>query len=80
MMRQGYLHMNYAIRSCDFHRHFRDDIYLAIRMLLWVLQQLRKKDLDTWSHVQPGYYSMWLGSLHLFKADYQPLFGHGRTE
>lgn len=74
IQRNGYLHIHYPIRSCDFFRHFRDDLYLTTRLLLWVLDELRKKD-ESWNNVQPGFYSMWIGSLHMFINDYNLLFG-----
>lgn len=43
MMRQSKLHCWYTIRSCDAIRHFRDDVYLAARLQLWVLNELRRK-------------------------------------
>lgn len=72
-MRNGRLNIHYPIRSCDFYRHFRDDIYLAVRLTLWLLDQLRQRD-PSWKNVQPGIYSMWIGSLHLFVNDYAHLF------
>lgn len=75
IMRQGYLHVHYPIRSCDFYRHFRDDIYLCVRLTLWLLDQLTRKNQQTWSRVKPGYFSMWIGSLHIFINDYTKLFG-----
>ena len=78
IMREGYLHIVYWLRSCDLVRHFRDDIYLTIRLLLWVLDELRKEDPETWSSVQPGTYTMHITSLHIFKGDYQPLFGESK--
>ncbi len=75
MMRHGYLHIHYPIRSCDFYRHFRDDLYLTTRLLLWVLDELRQRD-DGWHAVKPGFFSMWIGSLHLFINDYNRLYGN----
>ena len=74
MMRSGYLNIFYPIRSCDYYRHFRDDIYLAVRLLLWVLDELRSVDPKVWDQVRPGYYSMWIGSLHVFVNDFIKLF------
>ena len=31
--------VTYLIRSCDFVRHFRDDVYMAARLLQWVYTQ-----------------------------------------
>lgn len=75
MMRNGFLHCHYPIRSCDFYRHFRDDIYLAVRLTMWLHEQLIALDPMTWKKVELGRYSMWIGSLHVFVNDYQKLFG-----
>lgn len=72
MMRDNHLHVFYPIRSCDLWRHFRDDIYLAVRLTLWMLKKLRARD-DAWNHVSPGMFSMWIGSLHVFENDYHAL-------
>lgn len=69
------LHINYVLRSCDFYRHFRDDIYLTIRLLFWVLEQLQKGDPTNWARVRPGIYSMWITSLHLFQNDRRAIYG-----
>lgn len=74
MMRNNNLNVYYPIRSCDYHRHFRDDIYLCVRLTLWLLDQLRARDPKTWKKVKPGMYHMWIGSLHVFVNDYQKLF------
>lgn len=83
MMRNGFFHVGYWLRSCDFVRHFRDDIYLTVRLALWVLDRLRIKAtmeedaraLELWTSVKPGMYTMWMTSLHMFKNDYRMLFG-----
>lgn len=73
IMRNGQLNVHYPIRSCDFYRHFRDDVYLAVRLTLWLLDRLREKD-PSWKAITPGIYSMWIGSLHLFVNDYILLY------
>jgi hypothetical protein len=77
MLRQGKLHTFYPIRSCDYYRHFFDDIYLTARLTLWLLDQLRAHphQKGNWREVQPGTFSMWIGSLHMFRNDYIKLFG-----
>lgn len=67
--RNGYLHIVYYIRSCDIYRHFRDDIYLTIRLLLWVLDRLRERD-SSWGTVRPGMLRMHIVSLHCFVNDF----------
>lgn len=69
MLRDGELHMWYPIRACDFIRHFRDDIYLACRLLLWVLDTLKRIDAHTWNEVKPGKLTMQIYSLHCFVND-----------
>lgn len=66
--RDGLLHINYYLRSCEVYRHFRDDCYLTVRLLLWVLDELRKLD-PSWSDVKPGTYSMYMTSFHCFVND-----------
>lgn len=74
IQRHNYLHVVYYIRSCDFMRHFRDDIYLTVRLLLWVLDALRQRD-AAWDKTAPGLFTMHITSLHLFRNDYIALFG-----
>ena len=74
MVRQNKLHCFYYIRSCEFVRHFRDDIYLAVRLQLWVLEQLTKRS-ERWLGVQPGDFAMHIGSLHMFVNDHRQEFG-----
>jgi hypothetical protein len=40
LLRGGCLNVYYFIRSCDFYRHFADDVYLACRLGQWVLYEL----------------------------------------
>lgn len=68
--RNGYFHMHYPIRSCDIVRHFRDDCYMGVRLLLWILDRLREKSPETWTSVRPGMYTMWIGSFHCFLNDH----------
>jgi hypothetical protein len=88
LLRDNLLHMWYFIRSCDYVRHFRDDIYLACRLLLWVLDQLQGKEQISneqslvathsdwvWSEVDPGYLNMLVCSLHYHKGDEHLVYG-----
>lgn len=86
IMRGGKLDITYWIRSCDFVRHFRDDIYLTVRLAMWVIDQCRKiadeRDLptkETWDQVKTGDYIMHITSLHLFKNDFPQVFGYHRA-
>lgn len=61
------LHVSYHIRSCDYLRHFRDDVYLACLKVNWILDQLG--EIPSWKGVKPGVFSMKIDSLHIFKED-----------
>lgn len=70
-VRGGQLHVYYPMRSCDFTHHMQDDIYLTIRLLLWVLNECRKREADPayWHEVTPGTLTMHVTSLHVFAND-----------
>jgi hypothetical protein len=70
MIRNGKLDIFYYLRSCDFVRHFRDDIYLTLRLQLWMVNLLKMNGVD----VEPGNFLMQMGSLHIFRNDWLPLF------
>lgn len=72
--------ITYFIRSCDYYRHFRNDVYFAIRLCLWILSELREHDPDSWGKVVPGQLNMLISSLHIFRNDYISLYGvrHGQ--
>jgi hypothetical protein len=62
--RNDKLHCTYYIRSCDFVRHFRDDLYLAARLLQWVAWHVG---------IAPGQLTMHIVSLHIFEGDRKKL-------
>lgn len=57
LIRDGKLNMVYLQRSCNFPKHFQDDVYLARKLQEWVAGKLG---------VVPGGFSHWIGSLHIF--------------
>lgn len=59
------LDCNYFIRSCDIYRHFTNDVYMAVRLTQWMVDQL----LETQEMVWPGNLSMHISNLHLFRGD-----------
>lgn len=74
IMRDGKLDVVYYLRSCDLAHHFRDDVYLTIRLLLWVLDECRKINPQVWDKVSPGRLVMQITSLHMFINDYRRLY------
>ena len=73
MRRADYLHIVYYIRSCDYLRHFRDDIYMACRKVFWVLEKLRERNPESWGEVKPGFFTMHITSLHCFNKEKEVL-------
>lgn len=69
ILRDGKLYINYYMRSCDFMRHFRDDVYLACRLLISILNVLKIRDQENWGNVTPGPLNMYMTSLHIFESD-----------
>lgn len=67
-IREGHLSIVYYIRSCDFMRHFRDDVYMAIRLAHWVLNQLRHRS-EKLQWLKLGTLTMHIGSFHIFAGD-----------
>jgi len=71
LRRGNNLHLWYAIRSCDAVRHFRDDVYMAARLLLWMIERLT--DDGPWEHVVPGDLYFTAYSFHVHMGDYHLL-------
>ena len=61
-------HIWYPLRSCDLIRHWSDDCYLAVRLLLWIIDRCAQIS-DFWKNVHPGSYAMHMTSLHIFEND-----------
>lgn len=79
IMRDDRLHVVYYMRSCDYVRHFRDDVYLTVRLLLWVLEKLKFHD-DRWQDVKPGTLTMHITSMHIFENDYNVLYRNEKVD
>lgn len=69
ILRHGFFHVTYYMRSCDFYRHWADDCYMTVRLHLWILENLRRRDPDTWNSVKLGFFTMHITSLHMFTND-----------
>lgn len=72
IMRDGECHITYYIRSCDIKRHFRNDIYMTARLLIWVIEQCRQLNV-VWNDIEPGRFNMHITSLHCFRNDYREI-------
>lgn len=87
MIRDGFLNCWYTMRSCDLIRHFRDDVYLAARLMQWMCKQYNGREFgdDTplkigeeapvkgASLLKPGNLHMTVSSLHAFTGDQSTL-------
>lgn len=71
ILRDNRVHVYYPLRSCDFAHHMQDDIYLAVRLLMWVKNQGSVE----WQDAQLGSYSMHCTSLHVFTNDFIAMGG-----
>lgn len=74
ILRYGMLHCTYHIRSCDFLRYFRDDVYMAMRLTQSILGELQESGLRgeavcEFEGVVPGILQMNITSLHIFEGD-----------
>lgn len=79
LMREGKLNCTYFIRSCDLVRFFRDDVYMACRLVQWVCGQVEAKlyeqlmevepDAMSSESIKPGTLTMHITSLHCFEGD-----------
>lgn len=72
LMRHDFFHHTYYIRSCDFVRHYSDDVYLALRLHMRILDELRSRD-PRWKAVKLGMFTMHIVSLHCFLNDMRGL-------
>jgi thymidylate synthase len=64
-VRDGKLNMHYVMRSCDFATHFRNDVYLAIKLLEWVAEK---------THYPVGSFTHTIFSLHVYNKDVEGVF------
>jgi len=62
----GRIDLTYHIRSCDVRRHFKNDIYLTIRLAQWVAKKVNFS-------VNLGNLHMWIGSLHCWEFEKEML-------
>lgn len=67
----GYSQMScmYTMRSCDFVRHFRDDIYMAARLLQWMAREVSLNLGDFVGDITPANLHVQIASLHAMEGD-----------
>jgi hypothetical protein len=67
LIRNNQLHLTYHIRSCDFMRHWRDDVYMGVRLAMHTVNLINEQ-LPTAS-ITMGDMAMHIGSFHVFGGD-----------
>jgi hypothetical protein len=65
-IREDRMHITYHIRSCDFLRHFTDDVYMGMRLAQWMREAVQEQGQEGMSM---GNLTMCIGSLHVFAGD-----------
>lgn len=72
IIRENKLHMVYYLRSCEIYRHFKNDVYMAMRLGQWVRNQVfnlrANRDLSL-NAPEMGSLTMHITSLHGFVGD-----------
>ena len=76
MLRPNVAEIVYTIRSCDLFRHFRDDVYMACRLLQWVMNHVGR---DVYEFRPKYRLVMNIASLHTFEGDEPVLQGMAKA-
>ena len=80
MVRNDQLQITYYIRSCDWRRHFADDLYMAARLAQFIancLSELPGEGLKR--QVTANRVIMHIASLHIFQGDWE-IMRHQRAQ
>lgn len=64
-IRKGYLHCSYYLRSCDYTRHFKNDVFLAGRLMQHIASVLKDHGIE----IKMGQLKMDIESFHIFQSD-----------
>lgn len=67
IIRDGRLDISYFMRSTDLLRHFQDDVYMAMRLAQWVVDELREERPNT--PLRVGKLIFHTANLHIFEPD-----------
>lgn len=66
IVREGKLHLQYNMRSCEIYRHFTNDVYMAVRLAEWVRDQVDES-------LVLGQLTMNIVSMHGFVGDVEKI-------
>lgn len=70
IVRENKLHMTYFLRSVDLINHWPNDLYMAVRLLLWVLDEARVINPEVWDGIRPGTLTTHITSFHCFRGNW----------
>lgn len=84
IIRDRKLDVSYFMRSTDLLRHFQDDIYLAIRLAQWVVEQVNDYHFteghpSELADIEVGNLIFHTANLHIFEGD-KPLIDYWKTQ
>lgn len=81
LVRKNQLHLTYYIRSCDFMRHWRDDVYMGVRLAIDAMDQMNYGLPKDHPQITLGDMAMHIGSFHVFEGDMAMLeYLNGRNQ
>lgn len=73
IIREGKLDITYFMRSTDLLRHFQDDVYLALRLAQWMVDQINiaygDEQSDVENFLSMGKLIFHTANLHIFEED-----------
>lgn len=64
-VRGSRINITYFMRSCDYATHMQNDIYLAVKLMKYVAKR---------TGYEPGNFTQYIGSLHIYKKDVEGVF------
>jgi len=64
-LRNRKLHITYLQRSGDYFTHLANDMYLTHKLQRYIAELIE---------IQPGFFTHWIGSLHVYKKDVVDVF------
>jgi thymidylate synthase len=68
LLRENKLHIIYAQRSADAYNHLGNDIWLAYRLMEYMVMEIRER---TGRDIRNGYLYHNIGSLHVYRKDWE---------
>lgn len=65
MLRDGKLNITYMMRSCDFVTHWRNDVYLSMKLLRFISSKVG---------IPVGTFAQFINSFHVYKSDVKDVY------